>query len=439
MTFYDGNKKISLISLAIPLLLQQIFNTLCGTASIMLLSGYSETAVSAASVANQIFSLNSALILMVITGTTILTSIEIGSKNLGAASSYTGTGAVSTVLVGCVLAIINFVFAEPLLFAMNLRGETLTLACEYLKIRSLFLPIYGLLTFFNHLLICNGFSKDTFAAGALTNVFNIILSFVALYADLNFMTPLSRISLAYGLAQICGLAFASIVFKYKKCPWRFNFGVARFCKILKIGIPGNMAIFVFILAQTITTGFVAAMGDTAINTKAYIGNIITYVPLVGWSLANANQVLLGRFRGSGELEKSNTSHKQNCLLAVLCNIFFSLTVFALHRPLMMMFTSNQSIINASSIIFFVDLFVQIPRAINNVSEGSLCANGDTKITFIISTIACIIGSIALSYLLCVVLCWGLIGLWIAFVIDESIKAIIYILRWRSGKWKYIKI
>ena len=439
MTFSDGNKKISLVSLAIPLFLQRIFDTLCSTINILLLTGYSETAVSASSVANQIVSMNTTILLMITTGMVVLTSIELGAKNPREAGAFTGTGAIASVILGIFLAAVNFIFAEPFMIAMNLSGTTLEMACQYLKMRALFLPISGLLVFFNHALICNGFSKYTFITGALTNVFNLLFSYIALYSGMQFMTPISRVGIAFGLAQLCGLLFAVKMFKRTGCPWSFGFSGRKAGKIFKIGVPGTMALIVFCIAQTVTTGFVAAMGDDVINTKAYINNIVAYVPLAGYALANANQVFLGRFRGAGELEKSNVSHKQNCLLAVSFNILLSAAALILHRPLLMMFTTNPNIINAAGTIFFIDLFVQIFRAVNNVSEGSLCANGDTRITLVASTISCLLGSLALAYLLCVVLGWGLVGLWIAFAADEATKAIIYLFRWRSGKWRTIKI
>ena len=106
---------------------------------------------------------------------------------------------------------------------------------------------------------------------------------------------------------------------------------------------------------------------------------------------------------------------------------------------MSLFTSNTEIIDAAGKIFLIDLFVQLPRAINNISESSLSANGDVRITFITSTLSCWLGSVALSYLLCVVLGWGLAGLWIAFAADETFKSIVYIIRWRSGRWRNINI
>ncbi len=438
-TIYEENKKITLISLIIPILMQYIFTQLYGTANIILLSGYSDTAVSASSIANQVIDISVVLMTMVTTGTVILSSIELGAENRSKAAKYAGTGAITVLVSGTVLAAVNFLAAEPLLSLMNLEGETLSLACDYFRVRALFLPVSGLLGFFNQLLICNGYSKYTLFVGVSSNIINFILSYVALYAGFDFMSPIERVALAAGIAQFIGIIIGLVFFIRRNCPIKITFGFGMMAKILKLGVPGAMVSFMFRIAQTITTSFVALMGNDVINTKVYINNIVAYVPLLCFSIGSANMVFMGRYKGAGQIEKAKKCFSQNRAIAVLCNLVLSLLVLIFHRPLMRLFTSNTDIINTASIIFAADIFVQVPRAVNNVSEGALSANGDVRTTFLTSTLSCWLGSVALSYLLCVVFNMGLLGLWIAFAADETIKSIIYIFRWRSGKWQNIDV
>ena len=423
----------------IPMLMQHIFTQLYGTANTILLSGFLDTAVSASSVANQIFDISVVIITMVSTGTVILSSIELGAGNRDKAARYAGTGAVTVLCAAFVLAAVNLIFTEQLLSLVNLKGETLALACDYLRIRALFLPIIGLMNFFNQLLICNGYSKYTLMVGVFSNLVNFGLSYLALYSGVSFASPIERVAMAAGIAQLVGLATAIFFFKLRSCPFALTYNVGNMVKIIKLGVPGAMVSLMFRIAQTVTTGFVALMGDDVINTKVYINNIVAYIPLVGYSISSANMVFMGRYKGAGELDKSDRLFRQNRRLAFCCNLILSLIVLILHRPLMSLFTSNTEIIDAAGKIFLVDIFVQLPRAINNMSESSLSANGDVKITFITSTLSCWLGSVALSYLLCVVCGFGLVGLWIAFACDETFKSIVYIIRWRSGRWKNIEV
>ena len=438
-SFEKDGKKITILSLMIPMLMQHIFTQLYGTANTILLSGFLDTAVSASSVANQIFDISIVILSMVSTGTVILSSIELGAGNRDKAARYAGTGAFTVLFASFVLAAINLIFAEQLLSLVNLKGETLSLACDYLRMRALFLPAIGLMNFFNQLLICNGYSKYTLLVGVFSNLVNLGLSYTALYSGISFATPIERVAIAAGIAQALGFAMAVLFFKLRGCPFALTYKAKSMLKIIKLGVPGAMVSLMFRIAQTVTTGFVALMGDDVINTKVYINNIVAYIPLVGYSISSANMVFMGRFKGAGELQRSDRLFRQNRAIAFSCNLVLSLLVLIFHRPLMSLFTSNTELIDAAGKIFLIDIFVQLPRAINNISESSLSANGDVRITFITSTLSCWLGSVALSYLLCVVLGFGLVGLWIAFAADETFKSVVYIFRWRSGKWRNINI
>ena len=45
----------------------------------------------------------------------------------------------------------------------------------------------------------------------------------------------------------------------------------------------------------------------------------------------------------------------------------------------------------------------------------------------------------MSYIFVVVLDWSLIGVWLAMIIDELFKAVVYLRRWRVGKWQGIRL
>ena len=44
-------------------------------------------------------------------------------------------------------------------------------------------------------------------------------------------------------------------------------------------------------------------------------------------------------------------------------------------------------------------------------------------------------AVGLSYVIGIPLGYGLVGMWIGFALDENIRGIILVRRWRSGKWR----
>jgi len=436
----DGNRKITLFSLAIPLLIQTILGQFYGTLGTMQLSGYSDIAVSGSSIAGSVINISNFIINMVVNGTVILSAVAIGAKEREKVGKYAGTGAIVGVALSTILALFGFIFAEDLLIAMNLEGEALVFAVAYFKTRILFLPLASLSSLFSNLIICNGFPKITMYIGFFVSTISLGLGYTVLYTKIEtLINPMYSMAWVANICQLISLILTVIVYIKNNCAFRFTFDYKDALKIFKLGIPGGMALFMYSLAQTITTSFVAEMGVDVINTKIYITNIISYVPMLGCALAQATSVFMGRFRGAGDFRSMKILYRQNIILASTINIVLSVIVLMFHRLFISIFTTDINIINATSIIFLLDIFVEIPRAVNNISENSLNPNGDVKTTFITSTISCWLGSVAFSYILCVVLNMGLVGIWVAFIADESIKAIIYLIRWKTNKWQKTKI
>ena len=70
-----------------------------------------------------------------------------------------------------------------------------------------------------------------------------------------------------------------------------------------------------------------------------------------------------------------------------------------------------------------------------VLPNALRAANDVKFTMLVSILSMAVWRLGFSYLLCVQLGWGAVGVWIAMVIDWVCRVICFVARFRSGVWK----
>ena len=70
-----------------------------------------------------------------------------------------------------------------------------------------------------------------------------------------------------------------------------------------------------------------------------------------------------------------------------------------------------------------------------VLPNALRAANDVKFTMLVSILSMAVWRLGFSYLLCVQLDWGAVGVWIAMVIDWVCRVICFVARFRSGVWK----
>ena len=112
----------------------------------------------------------------------------------------------------------------------------------------------------------------------------------------------------------------------------------------------------------------------------------------------------------------------SCIWAVCGHTIFSLL------------TDNEEIIRMGVTIMVVDIAVEIGRAVNIYATNALRAAGDVNFPFYVGLVVQWTVSVGLSYLLGIYWGWGLIGMWCAFLLDENIRALIFVRRWGSLKW-----
>ncbi len=436
----ENGKRVSLIGLTIPILLENIFRMLYGTVNTVILSGYDDMAVSAIGVATQIINLTMAILGIVSKGAVIVSSVALGGGNRRRAGDIAGTGTILAAVMGLVLALMLNLFSMQWMALMGLSGSVQTMAAQYLGIVALYLPVSALLTYFNNLLICNGYSKITMISGISSNVINLVLCSIALYGGISLpISGAAAVAVCGAIAQSAGLLISVFFFFRKQCLFRFVFEKKEAWDIIKLGAPAGMSLISYNLSTTVTTGFITGLGVTVINTKVYVSNILTYTSRISMSLANAGGILMGRHRGAHRMEAIKKLYRQNLRLAVVCNTGLAVLALLFHKPLLSIFTDDPAIFAAGGMIMAIDLAVEVTRGINHISEYALNANGDVKTPLLTATISAWCCNVLLSYVFAVVLGWGLIGLWMAMVVDELFKATVYLLRWKSGKWQLISI
>lgn len=425
-----------MISLALPLLAESILLQLYTTASTFLLKGYAQWAVTAVSISDAVLNIAIMLFTMAIKGSVILISFCLGRQDSRGAARICGTAWFAvlgvSVLTGSILAI----WADTWISLMNLTGPVAAYSANYLRIRAVFLPITALMSLFNNLLICHGHAKHSMLSGLLGNISNILFCYIALYS--NILLPVSGVAAAAFccvLSQLFSLLLAFFLFKRNNCPLQMRFDAYTTARIFTLGIPSGMCSLSFAMSQTLTTGFAASLGETVVNAKVYIGNIVLYTSRISLAIGNATGVLTGRFRGMGQTTRIQKLFTQNIRIGMLCNLGLSCAVFLFHRQLIGLFTDDATILAVALPVILTDILIEASRGVNHVAENALNANGDVRATFIISVISTWTFSVLLAYILGIVCNLGLVGLWIGFALDEVFKATAYALRWKKGKWK----
>jgi len=121
---------------------------------------------------------------------------------------------------------------------------------------------------------------------------------------------------------------------------------------------------------------------------------------------------------------------------VISSTVGSALLFIFTRPVMELFTSNTEIIEMARILFGLGILLEAGRAFNVIFiMGALRATGDVKYPVYIGIIFQWSIGVFLGFIFGIVFGWGLVGLMVAALLDEWVRGIIMLFRWRSRKWQ----
>jgi Na+-driven multidrug efflux pump len=91
-------------------------------------------------------------------------------------------------------------------------------------------------------------------------------------------------------------------------------------------------------------------------------------------------------------------------------------------------------IRLGTIILFIDVILEVGRAINIYATNALRATGDVNYPFYVGFVVQWSVAVGCGFLFGIHWGWGLVGMWCAFVLDENLRGIIFVQRWNSLKW-----
>ena len=100
---------------------------------------------------------------------------------------------------------------------------------------------------------------------------------------------------------------------------------------------------------------------------------------------------------------------------------------------------REEILTLCKRIMLLEILLEMGRSTSLVVIKALQAAGDVNFPVAITITFSWAVAVLLSYILGVVCGLGLLGVWIAMTLDECTRGIIFICRWRKGRWRRLDL
>lgn len=433
--------RVGMVQLALPMLLEMVLRSTVSLADVAFLSRVSDHVVNAVSVSSQYLMLCLIICSAVASGTMVCINQAIGMGNLQKVNKLASITVVVNTILGVVFGLLFVFGADTMLLMMSLSDQAIEAAGRYMRIVGGLMVFQAVSIVLDNLCRSMGNTKAPLLINLTANVINLTGNYIVVFHPewIGHVDPVTGVGIASVLGCLGGMILAIVIVLRSGVRMSLKllhpFPLQDFKLALSIGIPGGMNNLAYSLSQLVTTSIVSLTGDTVMATKVYVSNIVHYVALVGMAFSQANTIMVGYRVGAGKYDEANRIRALVTKIALLSNMVFSIVLIFAHKPLLGIFTQDPAILSMAAGIILIDFAVEIGRALNNSISGALQATGDVNYQLVVNQASSWVISVGGSYLLGIVLGWGLYGVWTAFAVDELFRGLVLLHRWRSGRWK----
>lgn len=411
-----------------------------GAVDTIMLSQYSDESVAAVGVVNQIVMFAFLIFEVINIGTSVLCSQYLGAKMQKNMVQVVGVALLFNLVVGLLISAILHYGATTLLGWMGLRPELLKYGIGYMQIVGAFAFFQAISFTISASLRSADKAIYPMMVTVLVNIMNIIGNYSLIFGKLG-MPALGAEGAAISTSVARGVSMVVLfVILFRKHIPRFPlhyfrpFPWVELKNLLKVGLPSAGENMSYSFSQVVITYFINILGNNALATRTYTVNIVMFVYLFAIAMAQGGAISIGHLVGQKKIRAAYLLGKYVMRLSILVSLVLSCVWAASGHFIFSMLTDNQEIIKMGVTIMLVDIIVEIGRAVNIYATNALRSAGDVNFPFYVGVAVQWTVSVGFSYLFGIHWGWGLVGMWCAFLLDENIRALLFVKRWNSMRW-----
>lgn len=432
--------KVGLRKLVVPIFIETLLIMMLGAVDTVMLSQYSDEAVAAVGVVNQLVMFAFLIFEIINMGTSVLCSQYLGAKLPQKMVQVVGVSLLLNILIGLGVSAVLYFGAPWLLHMMGLRAELMTYGVNYME-------IVGAFAFFQAISLTISASLKSadkaiypMLVVVVVNVLNIIGNYTLIFGKFG-MPALGVEGAAISTAFARGVSMVILfVILFRKHISRFPLEYFRpfpwieLKNLLKIGVPSAGENMSYSLSQVVLTYFINLLGNEALAARMYVVNVVMFVYLFTIAMAQGGAISIGHLVGKKRIRGAYLLGKYVMRLSVLVSVTLSCVWALMGKAMFGWLTDNPEIIRMGVMVLYVDIILEIGKAINIYATNALRATGDVNYPFYVGVVMQWGVAVGCGYLFGLHWGWGLVGMWFAFLLDENIRGIIFVRRWNSMKW-----
>lgn len=432
-------------NLLVPVVLEQILNSIMGTADTMMVSNVGSAALSAVSLVDSINILLIQAFSALAAGGAIVCAQYIGQKNYEKANMSARQVLFIITAISVVVSAVCLIFQKPLLRLIfgAVEADVMHASETYFFYTALSFPFIASYDAAASVFRAQENTKGPMIISMISNIMNIGGNAILIWvfhlgvAGAAISTLVSRIFCAVAvLYQLRKDRQPIVVRDYLKIrpDW------SMIGRILGLGIPSGIENSMFQLGKLAIQSTVSTLGTAAIAAQAMTNILENLNGIAAIGVGVGLMTIVGQCLGAGRKDEAVYYIKKLCVIAEIIIIVSCLTVYALARPVTILGgMEKSSAAMCIHMITWITIVKPLVWTMAFVPGYGLRAAGDVKFSMITSCCTMWACRFCLCIFLIRVLGFGPMGVWIGMFADWTVRGILFTWRFHSRRWLKHKV
>lgn len=376
------------------------------------------------------------------TGLRAMIARAIGGRNTDEANLIAQQGLVAAAIFAVIMAMIGIFFSDTILRLLGVEAEVVATGAAYMRIQLVGSIFMSLAMLANGIMQASGDSMTPMKLIIAARLFHIALSPFLIFGWWIF--PRLEVQGA-AVTNIIAQAFIGagiglwILFsgrsRLKPTMQGFHFDGKVLWRMFKVGLPSSVTGMERNFASLVMVAFISPFGTVAVAAHSLLNRIDPFLHMPAQGFGQAGGVLAGQNLGARQPERAEKTGWIAAFIFTGAMVVASALVLSIPGPLVRIFNSDSELVNVATIFLRIEVINYMVFGFVTVLMSCLNGVGDTWIPMITNLVSIWVVQVPLAYVISKNTGLGVYGVRWAMAIAIVIRALVYVVYWKMGRWK----
>lgn len=327
----EGNTKVTLFKLSLPLIFSNIIATLYNLADGVWLAQLSYTQFAATSFTwPLVFLFVSIAIGVSVAGTSIISQM-IGAGDRKRATKYANNLIIISIAIGVFFSVLGYFTASPIIGAMGAKDELFRYSVEYFKVNSMGFLSDTLFFAFTAILNAQGKTKATTLMGFASGLLNILLDPVFIFKDIPFIglqgfdMGVSGAAVATIISKVIAVIIGIVATKRDNLDLDLTLETLKpdmkyIKSLFKMAIPTAFGRSSAALGFTVMNAIIVSYGQEVVAAFSMVNRISDFWMQISMGISAAMVAMIGQNIGAKKYDRAKQIVRDSAIFIMVSSI-----------------------------------------------------------------------------------------------------------------------